>query len=111
LWALRNDMFQFANKHRHVFLFRYEWLQRPQHFNDQLSRALAFVGMPYDAQCESPLQTVYHPTVFAGESRHEADDISRRSERWKYWSKDQRSEFVELCGDAMKQQGYEIPWL
>ncbi len=111
LWALRFDMFEYASKHPHVFLFRHEWLNQPHRFKEHLSRALAFVGLPYHEQCESPLETVFHPTVFKGESGQESNDISRRSQRWKFWSNEQRNEFVELCGDAMTAQGYEIPWL
>jgi len=111
LWALRHDMYQFADKHPHVFLFRYEWLQELQKFKDQLSQALAFVGLSYDIECELPLQTIYHPTVFAGESRQGASDITRRKERWRYWSQQQRDEFVVFCGEAMNAQGYDIPWV
>lgn len=111
LWALRNDMFQFANKHKHVFLFRYEWLQTPQTFLDQLSGALTHIGLPSDEQCAAPLATVFHPTQFPGESNQAAADVARRNERWKHWSREQRKEFVELCGDSMHTQGYAIPWL
>ncbi len=111
LWALRHDMVQFANNHPHVFLFRHEWFQHPQQFRVQLTAAFSFVGLEYDIECDKPVKTVFHPTVFAGESREAASDISRRNERWKYWSSNQREIFVETCGEAMHAQGYQIPWL
>jgi hypothetical protein len=111
LWSHRLDMYQFANQHANVFLFRHEWLLQPSRFLDTLSQALEFVGLENDPLCESPIQTVFHPTRYRGESKQDVADLSRRNERWKYWSQPQRDEFVLLCGEAMKTQGYEIPWL
>ena len=111
LWALRNDMVNYARRQRHIFLFRFEWFQTPSKYKEELTKALAFIGLDYDVQCSAPLETIYHPTVFSGESRKDASDVSQRKERWKLWSAEQRQTFVALCGDAMKFQGYEIPWV
>ena len=111
LWVLRYDMFDFAVTRDHVFLFRFEWLQQQQElFVDQLRKAYLFCGLDYDQQCSRPLSKRFHPTVFQGEPKDVAQDINRRSERWKYWTQAQRDEFAKRCGESMEAMGYDIPW-
>jgi len=51
-----------------------------------------------------------HPTVHPDESCADSADLTKRRERWKYWSRGQRDHFEAECGQAMRAFGYGIPW-
>ncbi|GAA5510328.1 hypothetical protein Rcae01_05836 [Novipirellula caenicola] len=112
LWALRQDMLQYQSSRPHIFLCRYEWLIRDTpKFKQTLESAFQSIGLEFNQACLAPLSKRFHPTRFAGESRHAAKDPKQRSQRWKLWSDEQRETFVRICGEAMTHHQYEIPWL
>ncbi len=110
LWALRHDMFKYQAHQRHFFLFRFEWFQQPDLFQNQLEAALKFAGLEFEPRCMEPLKTKFHPTTFAGESPNAAKEMTARRDRWTLWNDQQRDLFATICGPAMKSLGYEILW-
>ncbi|GAA4467437.1 sulfotransferase [Novipirellula rosea] len=112
LWSLRQDMLQYQSSQSHIFLFRHEWLiDELEAFKRQMADAFQSIGLNFDEACLAPLSTRFHPTRFIGEDRQAAKDPAQRTRRWKLWSDDQRETFATICGEAMENHGYEIPWL
>jgi hypothetical protein len=112
IWARQQAMIQYVTTHKHATLVRYEWLREDRDaFSRALDEALRRCGLAWHPQCRKPLSRTWHPTRFSGESRADARKLSRRKDRWKYWSPGQRDRFTEICGETMQMLGYDIPWL
>lgn len=111
IWSLRYDMIQYCRDNSHATLLRHEWIStEPEKWEAALEECFQRVGLHFHPDCRKPLQKTFHPTRYAGESRTDARDRERRKERWRLWSEDQRDSFEQICGDAMENLGYPIPW-
>ncbi len=111
IWSVRRDMLHFGRDKPEFHLFRYEWLLEPERFESEFRQALERSGLGWEPQCLASLAKRYHPTTFPGESRFDASDLSRRSQRWRFWSAEQRRVFVQECRCLMDELGYPLPWL
>ena len=111
IWAVRRDMLLYGRDHDNLFLFRYEWLHDHDLFRDKFTEALHGCGLELDPACLKPLGQKFHPTSFPGESGDASRDMSKRADRWQYWTDEQRDCFVANCRHLMDELGYPIPWL
>ena len=112
IWAFRFDMIQYVKHNPHCTLLRYEWLNDDlARYQEGLTEALKKCGVDFEPDCLQPVNTRFHPTRFEGESRAEAKNMAKRRDRWQLWTDIQRKQFAEICGDTMRQLGYEIPWI
>ena len=112
LWSIRYDMFQYCRDNEHATLIRYELLASDQEkWEASIDECLQRVGLSFHDGCRKPLSKPFAPTRFEGESRQDAKDLSKRKDRWRLWTEEQKDVFVDVCGQAMQDLGYEIPWL
>lgn len=112
IWAFRFDMIQYVTQNPHCTLLRYEWLNQDRaRFQKGLTEALEKCDLDFAPHCLKPLDTRFHPTRFQGESRADAKNMAKRGDRWQLWTDDQRDQFEKICGNTMRQLGYEIPWV
>lgn len=110
-WQFHSLITQYVRDQPHCTLIRYEWLQEDQpKFASALTSALKRIGLKFHPSCLDPLNEQFHPTTYAGETEADANDLTRRKDRWKHWTDDERDVFAELCGDTMESLGYSIPW-
>ncbi len=111
IWAFGYLMTQYCRDNDHATLIRYEWLDsKSGEFQNALAECFAKVGLVFDPNCLAPLSENFHPTKVKGESRNDSNDRSKRKDRWKYWTSQQRKSFTTICGEAMDGLGYPIPW-
>lgn len=111
LWALRRNMIRWGAGRPEFCLFRYESLLQPELFRGAFAEALERCGLEFEPACLEPLDQRYHPTKFPGESAQDARDLSMRDQRWRHWTDEQQSIFVDQCQHLMGELGYPIPWL
>ncbi|MGI9519494.1 MAG: sulfotransferase [Pirellulaceae bacterium] len=111
IWAVRRDMLEYGADRDDFYLFRHEWLHDPERFQEKFTEALQACGLKFDEACLKPLARRFHPTTFPGESGDATRDLSRRADRWQYWTDEQRECFVANCQHLMDELGYPIPWL
>lgn len=123
-WARAYDLYKWGLTQEHAYhLFRYEWFNDEPRLRAELSRVYEWLEIPPDdAPIQNMLNTRYHPTYHPNEAtrlniydaqtsqqgRAQIDQI--RTERWHFWTDEQRAQFEQICGDAMRGFGYPIPW-
>ncbi len=95
------------------FLVRHEQLLDPDSCRDVFARIQHRFGLDRSDACEN---FVFENFVSQNEatnanSPQTVDGAQSRRESWQAWSEVQRCEFVEVCGAAMSELGYEIPWI
>jgi len=110
-WAVSLKMAQWGNGRGEFLLVRHEHVRDPQRGEPTLREILHWAGLPYDERCVEVLRsTRFHPTRLPDETDVDAQSLDRRAERWRYWSREQRKTFVDICGPAMNYFGYPIAW-
>lgn len=120
VWLRSFEMFKWVQERPDTsFLFRYENLLDANALKAELGNFFEFFGIRNDPKvAEHILSHQYHPTS-GGVKRDAAKSLSdeesqatnnRESPKWSVWSDEQRKLFKDLCGKAMKEMGYDIPW-
>lgn len=110
-WQAQFLMVQYCRDNPHATLIRYEWLENDnQQLVATLTLVLMFLGLEFHDDCLAPLKKRFHPTICQGESRQDSEDLSKRSNRWRFWTGEERTVFTEVCGAAMAEMGYDLPW-
>ena len=107
-WARAVDMVQWAEDKDCLTVVRHEDLLDRETAKMQFDRLFAAAGLSdSDAPLELLMLRDHHRTSIDGESDSDQKDMGKRAERWKYWTKEQRQTFTEICSSAMDYFGYE----
>ncbi len=123
--AFREQPFEFhcrfwanaANKFRYLYDFERATVVRQEELlfapQELFERIFRHVGL---AHSENPIQFVRTTLVHSlgDKATHENVDVRKSLEQrepaFAKWSSDQREVFKEICGPAMRELGYEIPF-
>ena len=122
VWTRSRSVVSWGKQHPDDFrLFRQEWFYQSDILKERLNEAFRWAELSLsDLTFDHIAQTLAHPTP--GATSIAVDEFAATSEkqkkqyflakrdRWRSWSTDQREMFVDICGDFMKELGYEIPW-
>jgi hypothetical protein len=97
---------------KRFFLVRHEQLLEPNSCRDVFARIQHRFGLDRSDACEKFVfeNFVSQNSSSKSDSPQTVDALRTRGEAWKAWSGNQRCEFEAICGDAMSELGYEIPW-
>lgn len=114
IWTRAQEMVAWGadSAHNSSFcLVRQEELLDAAMARKTFERIFADLNLPFcQAGLDVVLQKTFHPTSFQREDVAKSNDLTKRGERWRLWTTEQRKTFESVCGDAMRELGYEIPW-
>ena len=111
IWTNAGAMAKWCEVRTGSGVVRQEQLIDPEQIDSALKALFAAVGLSFHRDCLAAVSdNVYHPTGDEQDDDSAESDLRGRSERWQEWTDDQRSLFVDTCGDTMDALGYEIPW-
>lgn len=123
-WARTLEWYKWGQRYPDAYrLARYEWFADEEVMRAQFARWYSWLDIPPE---EMPLRHLlserYHPTLHPKEDNPlQVGDAQRseqgreqleqtRQQRWQFWDAEQRALFEKICGDAMREFGYPIPW-
>ncbi len=94
------------------FLVRHEQLLDPDSCRDVFGRVQHRYGLDRSDACESFVREnfVSRNASDGDQSPQTIEGAESRKQAWQSWTVKQRSEFEEVCGLAMSELGYVIPW-
>lgn len=111
VWSRSVEMAEWGRDREDFLLLRHERLLAPETLAETLDTLWSFTCLPPEPRCcDRLLKTCYHPTSDDGKDRPPGEVLRRRADRWRDWTDEQRQTFAEICGDAMRYWGYEMPW-
>jgi hypothetical protein len=111
VWARSVEMAEWGRDRDDFMLLRHERLLEDRTLADSLEAFWTFAGLPAEAKIfERLLNVCYHPTSEDGASSP-GETLRERADRWRDWTDEQRLTFADVCGEAMRYWGYEMPWL
>lgn len=111
IWNSQLLMFQYCRDNPHAFLIRYEWLLEDRaRWEEVFDQCLKHVGLDLHPSCLKPLGKRFHPTRYSGENSRDSKDMHQRKNRWRLWTNEQKTCFIDQCGATMDELGYEIPF-
>lgn len=115
-WSHSIDVVRWFGQHQEwkdrFFLVRHDQLLNEASCRDVFSRIQHRFDLERSDACEKFVQENFVSRNADDPSpspQTEAGAASRR-EAWQDWTADQRSEFEEVCGAAMEELGYKLPW-
>ncbi len=110
-WAAAVEMATWGNERDEFTLIRHEQLLQDDNCRAAMANLQERVGLQHSGTVADYLLTEYrNQTSYDSESGEQARDLTRRVERWRNWTPEQRDRFVEICAPAMEYFGYSIPW-
>jgi hypothetical protein len=114
-WARTFEWNKWGQQHPDAYrLVRYEWFADKAALRAQLAQIFEWLQIPWhDAPLQHLWSEQYHPTQHPEEAKtteRRERRIEMRSQRWQFWTDEQRATFEQLCGEAMRGFGYAIPW-
>ncbi len=115
-WAHSIDIIRWFGQHAELkdrlFLVRHELLLQEDSCQEVFGRVQKRFGLERSDACEKFVREnfVSRNTVEDAVSPQTKEGAESRSRAWKSWTEDQRSVFEEVCGPAMAELSYEIPW-
>lgn len=93
------------------FLVRHEQLLDADSCREVFGRIQHRFGLDRSDACERFVQENFVSRIVAeDQSPQSAQGAQSRKNAWQSWSQEQRAVFERVCGEAMKEFGYEIPW-
>lgn len=123
-WLRSYKMYKWGLEHPdEFFLVRHEWLIDRPKMQAVLQQLYGWLEIRWD---DAPLVNLFANRY--GATRHSQEELAQtadyarlslserqlleqtRSERWRFWTGDERAMFEERCGQAMREMGYSIPW-
>ena len=108
-WSRAVDMVRWGEDKDCFTLVLHENLLDPETAARQFDQLFDNAGLTRSNQ---PLQLLqqrdHHRTRVEGESDDDQRDMSKRRQRWRYWTGQQRKMFIDICGEAMGYFGYAI---
>ena len=115
-WAHSIDIVHWFGQRRELkdrfFLVRHEQLLNPESCQELFGRVQQRFGLDRSDTCDLFVRDNFV-------SRNDRDEeqspqtkqgAESRSSLWQDWTVEQRNEFEEVCGSAMDELGYGIPW-
>jgi hypothetical protein len=123
-WLRSYKMYKWGIEHpNEFFLIRHEWLIDREKMQTVFQQLYEWLEIRWD---DAPLVnlltkrygTTQHSQEVSAQARayaqlslSERQSFERtRSERWRFWTREERAMFEERCSEAMKTMGYPIPW-
>ncbi|MHC4383985.1 MAG: sulfotransferase [Planctomycetota bacterium] len=111
VWARSVEMAEWGRDRDNFLLLRHERLLVAETLAESLDAFWTFAGLPAEPPIlERLLNVCYHPTSADGASSP-GRALRTRADRWRDWTDEQRRVFADVCGEAMRYWGYEMPWL
>lgn len=122
VWNRSAEVYQWAEAHPNdSLLLRHEWFYQPQRLNQWMRELSDMLSLEYSTIPEEQiLGALQHPTSssiameqteFAASTAEDKQSyFQSKRERWRSWSPEQRQRFTDLCGEAMRRLGYDLPW-
>ena len=94
------------------FLVRHEQLLEPDSCREVFARIQHRFGLDRSDACAIFVleNFVSQNDATSSSSPQTTDGARLRRESWQTWSESQRDEFEEVCGEAMSEFAYRIPW-
>lgn len=115
-WAHSIDVVRWFADHPEFkgrfFLVRHEQLLDVESCRDVFGRIQNRFGLDRSDACEKFVAEnfVSQNASDAEQSPQTFEGAEARKHAWHAWSAEERAEFEELCGDAMCELSYQIPW-
>ena len=115
-WAHSVDIVRWFGKHPELkdkfFLVRHEQLLDEDSCSDLFGRIQHRFGLDRSDDCARFVQENFvSQNVDSGQSSPQTKQgAEARKDAWQAWTDQQRAEFEEVCGGAMRELNYEIPW-
>ena len=116
-WAHSVDIIRWFGKRPELkerfFLVRHEQLLESDSCDDVFARIQHRFGLDRSEECADFVRSNYvsqNTEVESSASPQTEEGIKSRMNAWRTWTQSQRDEFEDVCGKAMNELGYEIPW-
>lgn len=111
-WAAAMDMISWGQQYpENFFLVRHESLLQVDSTEHVFESLFRWLQLSSDPACAGFVaKGIINTTRSDDDTDQSAQDLSTRGDRWRSWTADQRSTFEDVCGTAMNQLGYSIPW-
>lgn len=109
-WSRSVEMAMWGHDKNCFTLIRHENLLQRDTAEAEFDRLFKRAGLTLSA---APLETLFkrhhHRTSVPGEPEADRQDMTKRNNRWQYWTEDQQKQFIEICGNAMNFFSYLMP--
>ena len=114
IWKRSVEMSRWGVNQSQFVLLRQENLLTPQSLKTELDSLFNRCGLEISQETEDyflnrNVSRIKFTTRFPGESEAQRKQLESRSQRWYLWTDQQRTVFREICGESMRDAGYEIP--
>lgn len=115
-WAHSIDVVRWFEDHPEhkdrFFLVRHEQLLNADSCRDVFGRIQHRFGLERSDACEKFVQEnfVSRNQSDGDQSPQTSAGAESRKREWQSWSKEQRIQFEELCGNAMERLSFKVPW-
>lgn len=111
-WSAGVEIARWARLRPGAHVVRHEALLERDAAELAFGELLHACGLPIAPACVDSLfeEPHIHPTVAPHEGKHLRNDLAGRARRALSWSADQRRTFTRICGPAMRELGYDLPW-
>ncbi|MHC4217635.1 MAG: sulfotransferase [Planctomycetota bacterium] len=114
-WSRSVELAEWGRGRDDVMVLRHENLLAADALAESLDALWSFIDLPAEPRCfDTLLYVCHHPTRDDdGEDMGTppGEVLSGRADRCRDWTGTQRRTFADLCGEAMRYWGYEMPWL
>lgn len=108
VWAGNAELWRESGASEDALVVRHEELRAEPAAT--MGRVFGFLGLVTHAGATDLLTgKVFHPTPDEP-AEAELTSLEQRATRWTGWTEEERATFSEICGGAMREMGYEIPW-
>lgn len=112
VWAEDAAMWREGMKRSDTLVVRHERLRTDA--EGVLCEVWRLAGFSGDAShCQQAIDLlegkIYHPTP-EEPGAAASTDLEHRASRWQGWTREERESFERLCGEAMRELGYAMPW-
>ena len=118
-WMRSAEMLDWGQVHpEQFFLFRHEWCYDGELVSSKIDEMFQWAGLPPSSAVVDNIRNVNDcmPTTQAPKEFTAMDDVEKRDyfrakgERWRNWTEQERSDFIEICGRLMERLEYPIPF-
>jgi len=123
VWLRGAETALWAAKHpEKCRVFRQEWMSSQADLDRELTSILDWIPLVrHSALRDALLNQRFHATTDPSEDKQgeayqqfspeqRAAFEQQRLERWRSWTAEQRGQFETICGAAMNELGYQLPW-
>ena len=114
-WAHSVDIVNWFRKNSQLkdrfFLVRHEQLLDPKSCREVFGRIQYRFGLDRSDACETFVQENFVSRIAEKDPSPQSNEGAQdRKNAWQSWSQNQRETFEEVCGGAMAELNYEVPW-